>query len=230
MLTQADADNEAAILTEMMCKIDIMKETGTLDKAYHRNYLNRRKALLRYGYNLVGQRGIVLGRKAWILKAEPLMVQVNMNPEGKDINDCTTRALTYILTPRGLTYAELRKEQNSAAINSRGSAKYWNYANIWHHPLTTRGYTRIEFTGRQPTRTTVAKCLSRCAYPMAVESIHHVAVIEAGKIIDSWNSKGGHVTVIYVPTEHVDEVKALLPKEVFDQTCAPKPYHRRSWW
>ena len=26
MLTQADADNEAAILTEMMCKIDIMKD------------------------------------------------------------------------------------------------------------------------------------------------------------------------------------------------------------
>ena len=54
MLTQADADNEAAILTEMMCKIDIMKETGTLDKAYHRNYLYRRRARRRYGYKLVG--------------------------------------------------------------------------------------------------------------------------------------------------------------------------------
>ncbi len=127
--------------------------------------------------------------------------QLNLSPDGKDHCDCTTRALAYCL-PR-LSYAELRKMQEEAA--SEFWTK-WNCAAAWGEVLAREGgYAEVKLS-KKIARFKVAKALSSLSYPVVAHSSRHVAVVDRGTVVDSWDSRNGRVDRIWV--KRGDEVSA----------------------
>lgn len=136
------------------------------------------------------------------------VVRLNMNPRGERTSDCTTRTLAYLLKGK-MTYDEIRSQQTINALRFYGRQGGWNCVESYGKIFHDNGYVGYCLPNCK-TRATLAKLLKSIEAPIATESGSHIAVIERGKIIDTWNSGGGHVTCIWAKPEDVARIKTIL--------------------
>ena len=124
---------------------------------------------------------------------------VNNRPDDVSINsDCTTRCISFCT---GVDYKTIKNEQLTNASNHNCS---WKNSRAWSLSLTSRGFAKISFA-RKITRKTLIKIFS--GYPelddiIATHSSCHVAALDmkAKKVLDIFDSVGGRVDYIYVPS------------------------------
>ena len=129
---------------------------------------------------------------------------VDVRPNGvTSKNDCTTRCLAYCL---GLDYSILGKNQRKIALDEHGSPRYWNYECVWGKIFRQYGWCKIQLP-RKMARFNLAKLTLDLDFPIATHSSHHVAAMLKGKVIDTWDSQGGRVDFVYVPSAKAEEFK-----------------------
>lgn len=132
---------------------------------------------------------------------------VDVRPNGVVAKrDCTTRCLTYCL---GLDYDVVGKNQRRMALDEHGSIGYWNYECVWGKIFRQYGWCKVELP-RKIARFNLAKLTSDLDFPIATHSSHHVAAMMKGKVIDTWDSQGGRVDFVYVPSAKVEEFKERI--------------------
>ena len=152
---------------------------------------------------------------------------VNTRPDdGRDycIGDCTTRAMAYCL--KGLfTYREIEHEQyRLAEMANKNEGRKWgdgqhkyhrNSSSVWPLVMADMGYSWISIC---PTirRDRLAEVLNHLlAYPVITRSSGHVAVVENGFVIDTWDSRGGRCDRLMVKSNDVNKVMSCLEQYQF---------------
>lgn len=122
--------------------------------------------------------------------------------------DCTTRCMSYIF--KGIfTYREIEHEQyrlaEEANRTGEGSRRVRrNTTAIWERILLDSGYGRHDLM-RKVRRDRIAAILRHIDSPVATRSSGHVAVVEKGKVIDCWDSRGGFVKSVYIKDEDFED-------------------------
>lgn len=129
---------------------------------------------------------------------------VDMRPKGCNARrDCTTRCLSFCL---GIGYTEAKAAQEAMSKREFGTPSYWNYEHAWGNVLVENGWKKVRLP-RKMARFNLAKATSDFDFPMVTHSSHHVAAMLKGKVIDNWDSQGGRVDFVYVPSS---EAKAFV--------------------
>ena len=123
---------------------------------------------------------------------------LNLNPDGEDISDCSTRSLAYCLNE---DYSKLRKLQNDLSVLLTGSKTDWNSHAVFESILQSRNWRKILFKKKIP-RYKLAQIL-KGNIKIFTESYGHVAPIHNGKVIDTWNCTRGRVSSIFVPEKYL---------------------------
>lgn len=120
--------------------------------------------------------------------------------------DCTTRCISLCT---GVPYDLIRAEQLRNAASSDESWATWRHRVVWAKSLESRGFTRIDLNKRHVSRATFLR-LSR-SLPLhegviATCSSGHIAAVDMAsrKVLDTWNSSGGRIKYIYVPSSQKD--------------------------
>ena len=120
-------------------------------------------------------------------------------------NDCTTRCISFCT---GEDYSKIRAEQLANAKATGKSYLTWRHDVVWQKSLLSRGFEKIVLDRRHVSRATFLKLaknlssLAKCI--IATVSSHHIAAIDMAsrKILDTWNSSGGRITCIFVPSAY----------------------------
>lgn len=146
---------------------------------------------------------------------------VDMTPNDGKRNckgNCTTRALSYCLREL-FTYREIEHEQYRLAEEAnRSRGVYWgdgrckshrNTNGIWEKVMVDMGYGWIRFR-KTVRRDNLATILHEIEYPIISQSSGHVAVVEKGAVVDSWDSRHGRCTRILVKIEDLERIKVIL--------------------
>lgn len=146
---------------------------------------------------------------------------VNMRPnDGKPYckGDCTTRAMSYCL--QGIfTYREIESEQYRLAhmMNEERGLVRGDYRRkirrnsngTWDSIMTDLGYRWI--TLRETVRRdNLAVYLREIPHPAITLSSGHVAVVDRGDVVDSWDSRHGRCKKILVNGEDYDRIIQIL--------------------
>lgn len=146
---------------------------------------------------------------------------VNMRPnDGKPYckGDCTTRAMSYCL--QGVfTYREIETEQYRLARvtnEERGLIRgdyrrkvRRNSQGTWDSIMTDLGYRWIALRGTVR-RDNLAVYLREIPHPAITLSSGHVAVVDRGMVVDSWDSRHGRCMKILVNGEDYDRIIQIL--------------------
>ena len=135
--------------------------------------------------------------------------KLNLNPDGKDISDCSTRSLCYCLK---MDYSELRKIQEDISVSASGSKRNWNSFPIFEAYLLIRGWDKITFMKKIP-RYRLADLLKWPSVRILTESSNHVCPIHNGKVVDSWDSTRGRVSSIVFPENFKAQISRRLKSE-----------------
>ena len=136
------------------------------------------------------------------------LVKMDMRPpDGKPTRkgDCTTRAMAYCL--QGVaSYREIESEQYRLAdeLNTRR-----NTVGTWDRIMRDLGYVWVGFR-KTVRRDNLARMLCDVKHPIIFRSSGHVAVIDNGKVIDSWDSRHGRCMKILVESNDLSFVKEIL--------------------
>lgn len=148
---------------------------------------------------------------------------VDMRPkDGKPTckGDCTTRAMAYCLQEIA-SYREIEEEQYRLAEESNrekglrwgdGRAKvHRNSQGLWDKIMVDLGYSWVRFS-RTVRRDNLACFLRKASdsRPIISHSSGHVAVIDGGSVVDSWDSRHGRCDRILVYGNDLSKVKAIL--------------------
>ena len=127
---------------------------------------------------------------------------VNMNPHGDEIGDCSTRALAYAFRST-MTYSQCKFKQVAAA-QALGT-KCWE--NRWRDVAGENGWKKIKLN-KHVTAAKVAEVLANhVKNPVFVKSRRHVAIVDNGAVVDSWDSRCKRIMMMMVKN---DEVKAAF--------------------
>ena len=148
-------------------------------------------------------------------------VRISMRPDDGDSTckgDCTTRAMAYCLKGAA-SYREIEQEQYRIAEEENrkhgykwGDGKYKFHRNtngVWDKVILDFGYVWIKFK-KEVRRDNLAKMLSEATHPIISESSTHVAVIENGNVIDTWDSRHGRCMGILVDSNDLRMVKEIM--------------------
>lgn len=131
----------------------------------------------------------------------------NRSPAGAQIHgDCTTRCISFCT---GENYDDVKAEQLKTAINGK-----WRRMSNWSKLLLKRGFSRIDLK-RRITRKTFIKAMATSHINtgiVAARSSGHVAAIDLAKkqVLDLWDSSGGRITTLFVPTAQLDAYVSAL--------------------
>lgn len=163
-----------------------------------------------------------LGRKvprfrARVEDASAMNIVNNQDKNGYNIGDCTTRCISFCT---GLPYLSIQKEQfaNAAKEKAKGYNVSWRTTRIWTQSLLSRGFCRIDLP-RKVSRKVFIRLFKDSGINegiIATRSSGHVAAIDMKehKVLDTWNSSGGRIMTIFVPSQQKDiwqrKVNALL--------------------
>ncbi len=132
------------------------------------------------------------------------LVNKDFSPTHKHVKaNCTTRALTYILNGVIMQHLIARKETTSFY------APKWNYTGIWDKILLTKGYIWVLLKA-YTRRDKVATLLKSVSNPIVSHSSGHVAIINNGAVIDTWDSRAGKLDAILIKDTDLTKVKELL--------------------
>ena len=136
-------------------------------------------------------------------------------PDGSTYQrDCTTRCISFCT---GVDYETIRAEQFKHAHDSGKTWMTWRHTAAWEKCLLSRGFTRLNLDKRHVSRSTflkMAKSLPVHDGKIATVSSGHVAAIDmvSRKVLDTWNSTGGRILYIYVPSKTRDLFYSWLKK------------------
>ena len=149
--------------------------------------------------------------------------KIDMTPnDGKPTckGNCTTRSMSYCL--QGIfTYREIEHEQyRLAAETNAKNGRYWgdgrrkvrrNSTGTWDSIMFDLGYVWMSFAGnRKIRRDNLAIALRNMEYPIITHSSGHVAVVDKGAVIDSWDSRHGRCDRILVKPEDTEKILEAL--------------------
>lgn len=147
----------------------------------------------------------------------------NFNRNDYNIGDCTTRSMTYCLNGIGInmTYNDIEAEQYKYAKIYHGPR---NGCKIWDKVLTNRGFSWVQLNVRR-NRAVVANVLHAIESPMVTISSGHACAIHKGKVLDTWDSRGGRVYGLLMRTEDVDNAMEILNK--YEIECEKVEYPKK---
>ena len=169
-------------------------------------------------------------------------VDVNVRPDNYNTHDnckgdCTTRALTFCLGGE-MTYNQVEDEQYKRAAK-KGSRR--NRTGVYDTILLDRGWRWIQLS-KPIARGEVAVRLAKKLPDVKAMTLSrtHIAVVEGGNLIDTWDSRAGRVFAVMVPGKDkkiVDAAKWCLTWDNgIDCVVLPKGkrprntgYKRRGW-
>lgn len=123
--------------------------------------------------------------------------------------DCTTRCISFCT---GIDYMEIRREQ---LYNASYYDLSWRTQNVWERSLISRGFKSIRMP-KPITRKTFIKTFGNNIKHgfIATVSSGHVAAIDMSKqkVLDTWDSTNGRITLIYVHTSQYYDILNLITK------------------
>lgn len=158
------------------------------------------------------------------------LVITNVRPEdykshreggGDNCGDCTTRAMTYCLNGE-MTYREIEDEQYRLA-KIRHTVR--NANGVWDSVLIKRGFSWVQLDTLK-SRANIASYLVSVESPMVTLSRTHACAIHKGKVIDTWDSRGGRVYGILAKNEDIDKVIYILSLNGIEATRVALPRHK----
>lgn len=124
---------------------------------------------------------------------------VNMNPHGDEIGDCSTRALAYVFK-QSMSYSQCKLKQVVAA-HALGT-RCWE--NRWREVAEENGWKKITLN-KHVTAAKVAEVLAnRIKNPVFVKSRGHVAIVDNGAVVDSWDSRCKRIMMVMVKNDEID--------------------------
>lgn len=147
--------------------------------------------------------------------------KIDMTPnDGKPTckGNCTTRSMSYCL--QGIfTYREIEHEQYRLAneVNAK-HGRYWgdgkrkvhrNSSGTWDTIMFDLGYVWMKFN-HTVRRDNLALALRNIEYPIITHSSGHVAVVDKGVVVDSWDSRHGRCDRILIKPEDKKRVLEAL--------------------
>ena len=116
--------------------------------------------------------------------------------------DCTTRSMTYALGGV-FSYREIEREQYRRAELKHS---HRNISGIWDSIMLDLGYTWVCLRGKIR-RDRLAILLAPVVdYPVITLSARHAAIVEAGAVVDTWDSRGGRCKALLVKDEDAQSV------------------------
>lgn len=121
--------------------------------------------------------------------------------------DCTTRCIAYCT---GEDYMKIRAEQ---LIASAEIGMTWKHIKVWSKSLESRGFKKLLMDKRMTRATFIKKYSSKITSGIiATRSSGHIAAIDMAKkkVVDSWDSTGGRILMMYVHSSQYDEVVKAL--------------------
>ena len=131
----------------------------------------------------------------------------NEYKNGYNVRDCTTRCISLCT---GEDYMTIQKEQfaNANRMKADGYNVTWRTMSVWSKSLLSRGFCRIDLP-RNVSRKVFLRLFNNSGIDsgiIATRSSGHVAAIDmkSKKILDTWNSSGGRIRTIFVPTAMKD--------------------------
>lgn len=158
----------------------------------------------------------------------------NYNTVDFNKGDCTTRSMCYCLNAIGvnMSYTEIEAEQYKIG-KVRGTPR--NATGTWDKVLTNRGFSWVQLN-TQKNRAIVANILHTIDNPMVTISSGHACAIHKGKVLDTWDSRGGKVFGLLLKDEDIEMTMDILNKygiecekvEIPKRTI--KRRRRRSYW
>lgn len=162
-------------------------------------------------------------------------VETNVRPSTYNIkdnckHDCTTRCITFCLKGE-MTYQQVEDEQYRLA-KIHNSVR--NRTGVYDLILKKRGYRWIQLENVKTTAN-IASYLRDFTTPMPILSRSHIAVIENGKLIDTWDSRGTRIFGIMCKLdEAVDVINRLrkfgITSKIVDIPRYKINHHRRYYW
>ena len=124
---------------------------------------------------------------------------VNMNPHGDEIGDCSTRALAYAFRST-LTYSQCKFKHIAAAHAL--CTQCWE--NRWRDVAEANGWKKIKLN-KHVTAAKVAEVLANhVKNPVFVKSRRHVAIVDNGAVVDSWDSRCKRILMMMVKNDEVE--------------------------
>lgn len=147
--------------------------------------------------------------------------KIDMTPnDGKPTckGNCTTRAMSFCL--QGIfTYREIEHEQyRLAAEANEKRGCYWgdgrrkvrrNSSGTWDSIMIDLGYVWMKFN-HAIRRDNLAVALRNMDYPIITHSSGHVAVVDKGMVVDSWDSRHGRCDRILIKPDDKERVLEAL--------------------
>ena len=147
--------------------------------------------------------------------------KIDMTPnDGKPTckGNCTTRAMSFCL--QGIfTYREIEHEQYRLAEEAnRKKGCYWgdgrrkvhrNSSGTWDSIMFDLGYVWMKFN-HAIRRDNLAIALRNMDYPIITHSSGHVAVVDKGVVVDSWDSRHGRCDKILIKPDDKEKVLEAL--------------------
>lgn len=144
--------------------------------------------------------------------------------------DCTTRCMVTCLEGK-MTYRDIEAEQYRLA-RIKGTRRNTN--GTWDLILKNNGFKWLQLNNLK-SRANIANYLSTVKSPIATLSRSHVCAIQNGKVLDTWDSRGGRVYGVCVKEQDLLIVKTLLEKHGVNSIIVEMPtrkvnHYRRRWW
>ena len=136
---------------------------------------------------------------------------VNMNPHGNYEGDCTTRALAWVFRDKW-SYSQLRAMQEKISARSSDWGKTWRSA--WVDIARDEGWDFIVLK-RHVQTAKIAELFHKglLKHPVFVRTTGHVAVVDNGELVDSWDSRCKRVKEVLVKKEDFDMAKHALDSQ-----------------
>ena len=133
---------------------------------------------------------------------------VNMNPHGNHEGDCTTRALAWVFREKW-SYSQLRAMQEKISAQSPVWGKTWRSA--WVDIAHDEGWGDI-ILKRHVQTAKIAELFHKglLKHPVFVRTTGHVAVVDNGEVVDSWDSRCKRVKQVLVQKEDFERAKQAL--------------------
>lgn len=138
---------------------------------------------------------------------------VNMNPHGNHEGDCTTRALAWVFREKW-SYSQLRAMQEKISAQSLGrSSKTWRSA--WVDIARDEGWSSDIILKRHVQTAKIAELFHKglLKHPVFVRTTGHVAVVDDGIVVDSWDSRCKRVKQVLVQKEDLERAKRALESQ-----------------
>ena len=153
--------------------------------------------------------------------------ETNVRPDTWNIHDnckgdCTTRALTYCLGGE-MTYDQVEAEQYRLAKVFKTTR---NRTGVYDIILSRKGWKWIQLS-KPMARGEVAVRLAKKLPTLKAMTLsrRHIAAVEGGRLIDTWDSRGDRVFAVMVPgdSDTINQAIWCLDWDVDDLECKVLP-------